>query len=288
MKVPPRRYQAMGAAIVAGAVTARYVAKWRRRRSRRHGDEGTRDAPTGRYFVGVDLTDPTISTPRPCDVAVLDGDLACTFSQWAYREDGLSILPDLVIGRPFVLAIDGPQGLAGEPDATVRESERIVHAPGRTPYILPSNGSPYAGFIAGSVRLFHNLVTSGARFRLLGLNDVPVRDANLLEVFPGGGWRVLAGSPLPAKRSAEGRRRRFELLAGQGVSFPAGPVPTDDQLDAAMAAWTAYRLSAGDARLEGTAPFLDASASAIREGYIVQPAGVSTTSDVEGGPVAPV
>ena len=123
-------------------------------------------------FVGVDLTDPAASAPRPCDIAVLDGELTCTFSQWDYREDGLSIVPAQVVGRPFVLAIDGPQGLAGEPGATVRESERSVNAPGRSPYELPSNGRPYAGFIAGSVRLFHALVTSGARFRLLGLNDV--------------------------------------------------------------------------------------------------------------------
>ena len=288
MRVPPRRYQAMGAAIVAGAITARYVAKWRRRRSRRLGEQLERDTPTGRYFIGVDLTDPAAGTPRPCDVAVLDGDLTCIFSQWDYREDGLSIVPPMVVGRPFVLAIDGPQGLAGQPGATVRESERIVNAPGRTPYELPSNGRPYSGFIAGSVRLFHSLVTSGARFRLLGLNDVPVREANLMEVFPGGGWRVLAGSPLPAKRSAEGRRRRFDLLGAQGVSFPNGPVPTDDQLDAAMAAWTAYCMVTGNARLEGGAPVLDASTGVIREGYIVQPAGVPAAAYVEGGPVAPV
>jgi len=288
MRAPPRRYQAMGAVIIAGAITARYVAQWRRRRSRRLGDQSERETPAGRLFVGVDLTDPTVGTPRPCDVAVLDGGLRCSFSVWDYREDALGILPAIAVGRSFVLAIDGPQGLAGQPGATVRESERIVNAPGRSPYDLPSNGGPYSGFIAGSVRLFHSLVTSGARFRLLGLNDVPVREANLMEVFPGGGWRVLAGSPLPAKRSDEGRRRRFELLAAQGVSFPEGPVPTDDQLDAAMAAWIAYCMATGNARLEGSVPVLDTSAAVIREGYIVLPAGVPVVAYVEGGPVAPV
>ena len=288
MRPPPRRYQALGAAIIAGAVTARYAAKWRRRRSLRMGEQRERGVTGGRYFVGIDLTDPTVVAPRACDVAVLDPNLGCTFSQWDYQQDGLGIVPDAALGRSFVLAIDGPQGLAGEPDATVRESEKAVNAPARTPYDLPSNGRPYAGFVAGSARLFHALATSGSRFRLLGLGDAPLRDANLMEVFPGAAWRSLGGTTLPAKRSLEGRRQRFALLAAEGMELPEGELPTDDQLDAAMAAWTAYCLSAGRARLEGRAPRLDAATGVIREGYIVQPYPVEAEVDVEAGPVAPV
>jgi len=284
----PRRYQALGAAIVAAAVTARYAAKWRRRRSRRLGEQRERGVTSGRYFVGIDLTDPTVVAPCACDVAVLDPNLVCSFSLWDYQQDGLGIVPDAVLGRSFVLAIDGPQGLAGAPEDTVRESERAANTPGRTPYELPSSEHPYAGFTAGSVRLFHALAIGGARFRLLGLGDAPVRDANLMEVFPGGGWRSLGGAALPSKRSLQGRRQRRAMLVAEGVEFPPDELPTDGQLDAAMAAWTAYCLSTGRARLEGQAPQFDAPARVIREGYIVQPHQIDAAADVETGLVAPV
>ena len=264
-------YSAAGASVVAAAVTARYVAKWRRRRTMRSG--GERDAAGGTRFIGLDLSDPTARNPRPCDYAVMDSDLVCAFGQWEYREDGARIIPDEAIGRSFVLAVDGPQGLAGAPEAKVRESERLVRAPGRTPYETPEPGSgPYAGLIAGSVRLFASLVAGGSRFRLLGLNGTPASDATLIEAYPGGAWKALAdGASLPAKRTAEGRRVRAEMLAGLGLQLPPDAEPTDDQLDAAIAAWTAYKLRIGEADAVGEPPALDAG-GVIREGYVVMPA----------------
>ena len=256
--------------MVAAALTARYVSKWRQRRAVRR--SAGREVSGGRCFIGLDLSDPTAAQQRPCDYAVLDADLVCTFGQWRYREDGSYIIPDRAIGRSFTLAIDGPQGLAGSPDATMRVSERRVNAPGRTPFTLPTEGRPYAGLIAGSVRLFHRLVQSGSRFRLLGLDGTPASDATLIEVFPGSGWKAASGkTQLPAKRTLDGRHCRVELLHSFGVQLPSGNTPTDDQLDAAMAAWTAYKLWLGEAVIEGDPPRLDAGASVIREGYVVQP-----------------
>src|SRR5665811_1435860 len=126
-------------------------------------------------------------------------------------------------------------------------------------------------FLKGSVQLFHNLVTSGSRFRLLGMEDVPPGDANLLEVFPGSAWRVLAPAPLPAKRTMAGRTARRDLLEALGVTFPTADVPTDDQLDAAMAALVAFAFDNGSGKVVGAAPYLDEEVGAIREGYIVQP-----------------
>ena len=284
-----RWYGAAGASIVAAAVTTRYVAKWRRRRSLRRGG-GDRGVGGGRCFIGVDLSDPTASSPRPCDYAVLDGNLTCTFGRWEYREDGAGIIPDPAIGRSFVLAIDGPQGLAGEPGATVRASERRVDAPGRSPYEMPGDGRPDDGLITGSVRLFHRLVTSGSRFRLLGLDGAPPATTTLLEVYPGGAWKAMAtanaSAPLPSKRSLDGRHARAGLLAGLGVELPPDGVPTDDQLDAAVAAWIAYKFSLGEARIEGQAPELDEQAGVIREGYIIQP--VLGPEPPAGDEVAPV
>ncbi len=281
MRGNPRVYGAAGASVLAAAVTARYIAKWRHRRATRQSGGG-REIGGGRCFIGLDLSDPTAAQKRPCDYAVLDTELVCTFGQWDYREDASHIIPDRAIGRSFTLAIDGPQGLAGSPDATMRESERRVNAPGRTPYTLPADGRPYSGLITGSVRLFHRLVESGSRFRLLGLDGTPASNATLIEVFPGGGWKMVSnGTKLPTKRTLDGRHARTELLTTLGVQLPSEDLPTDDQLDAAMAAWTAYKLWVGEAVIEGEGPRLDTEAGVIREGYVVQPAPAPETETVE-------
>jgi hypothetical protein len=286
MDISPRWYGAAGATLVAAGVTARYVSKWRRRRYLRGAGPRDHGRTSGRYYVGLDLTDPYAGRTRPCDVAVLGPELDCTFTKWNYKADGAGIVPDRALGRSFVMAMDGPQGLAGTPGATVRESERIVNAPGRTSYDLPEPGKPYSGFIKGSVLLFYRLVTSGSRFRLLGLDDVPSGDANLIEVYPGGAWKIIADKPLPPKRTLDGRSARTELLASMGITFASSDLPTDDQLDAALAAWTAYKFDLGMAKIEGFKPEVDSVVGAVREGFIVQP--LPLRADLDEPDVAPV
>ena len=283
-----RVYGAAGASLIAAAVTARYVARWRRRRSLRRAGQGDRPPSGGRFLIGLDLADPYAAKKRRCDVAVVDPDLHCTFDDWAFDEAGSGIVPTRALGRSFLLAIDGPQGLAGEKGAAMRQSERLVNAPGRTPYDFPTDGRPYAGLITASVKLFHRLATSGSRFRLLGLDGAPQVDANLMEVFPGAAWRVAAGSPLPAKRTQEGRSARFEVLQRLGLTFQGDKLPTVDQLDAAMAAWVAHRFDFEDVRIEGQAPELDDEAGVIREGYIVQPAAAADRAPGDEESIAPV
>ncbi|MEX2598938.1 MAG: DUF429 domain-containing protein [Dehalococcoidia bacterium] len=285
MDISSRWYQAAGASLIAAAVTARYVAKWRRHRSLRRTGQGAHESGGRRHYIGLDLTDPTANKKRPCDVAVLTPELECSFSTWDYREDGSGIVPKKAIGKAFILAVDGPQGLAGDPGAYMRWSERQVNAPGRTPYELPTDGRPYTGLITGSVNLFSRLVASGSRFRLLGLDGISASDANLLEVFPGRAFRDVAGAQLPAKRTLEGRKARFELLRSLEIKFPNDKLPTTDQLDAAMAAWVAYCFDRGEARIEGQAPELDTATGVIREGYIVCP-DVSDEEELEV--IAPV
>lgn len=226
------------------------------------------------YFIGLDMVDPYALNPRPCDGALLDSELRCRLFQWDYRADGRGAVPASTIGSSFLLAIDGPQGLAGVEDATSRVSERVTRTPGHTRYQLPISGSkkPYDGFIKGSVELFHRLVKTGHPFRLLGLNGVTDHEANLMEVYPHAGRRALTSSmPLPNKATRAGRQARLELLKAQGVLFPGVTLPTHDQLDAAMAAWTGYCFAMGLATKEGEAPWLDLDHEVIREGYIVQP-----------------
>ena len=206
----------------------------------------------------------------------------CTFGQWDYREDASHIIPDRAIGRSFTLAIDGPQGLAGSPDATMRHSERRVNAPGRTPYTLPADGKPYSGLIVGSVRLFHRLVESGSRFRLLGLDGTPASNATLIEVFPGGGWKVVSnGTKLPSKRTLDGRRARTELLNALGVQLPSEDTP--DQRPVGRGDGSVDGIQAMDGRGghrgRRAAPRTP-EAGVIREGYVVQPAPAPEIEDV--------
>jgi hypothetical protein len=271
MDISTRWYGAAGATLVAAGITARYVNKWRRRRYLRGAGPRDRGPMGSRYYVGLDLTDPYAGRKRPCDLAVLGPALDCTFAKWNYQADGTGIVPSRALGRSFIMAVDGPQGLAGKPEATVRESERLVNAPGRTPFDLPEPGKPYAGFIKGSVLLFYRLVTSGSRFRLLGLDDVPAGDANLIEVYPGGAWKIVSDQPLPPKRTVDGRSARVDVLKSLGITFESRDLPTDDQLDAALAAWTAFSFDQGRAKAEGLNPEMDHEVGAVREGFVVHP-----------------
>lgn len=276
MKFSSKWYKAAGISIVAGAVTARYVAKWRHSRSLRRESESPNSLFRDKYFIGIDLTDLLRPEPPPCDVAVLNPDFECSFSKWEYNETGSGIVPVSALGRSFILSIDGPQGLAGFKNANMRTSEREVGAPGHSGYSLPPKNKPYGGFIAGSVNLFHQLVTSGSRFRLLGMDGVALHEANLLEVFPGGAWKVLAGNRrLPRKETAKGREMRQAILEGKGIKFSEPGPLTTDQLDAALAAFTGLCFYQGLAVTLGTSPWMDHTRDVIREGYIVEPRLVS-------------
>jgi predicted RNase H-like nuclease len=76
----------------------------------------------------------------------------------------------------------------------------------------------------------------------------------MFEVHPEVSFREMAGAPLEhAKRSWNGQMERRRLLAGGGIELPddlgsLGPVPPDDVLDAAAAAWSANRIADGVAR----------------------------------------
>ncbi len=288
MRLPPRRYQAMGAAIVAGAVTARYVAKWRRRRLRRLGEQREVTFSSNKVFVGISFPDRLTESQLSCSVAMIDSELRCHFSVWQFREDGLGILPNTALGKSFTLAISGPQGLAANENAVSRESEQKTNTSRKTPYSITSDKNVKSELIRESTTLFYNLVSSGSRFRLLGLHDTSVRDANLIEVSADTAWSSMARTALPAKVSLEGRRRRAELLQGEGVDFISGPLISDIQLDSAICAWTAFCLESGKAQLVGTSPFADSEENVFREGFIIQPDINAFSSDSDSESFAPV
>ena len=79
-------------------------------------------------------------------------------------------------------------------------------------------------------------------------------DPRLAEVHPEVSFRVLSGSPLAfSKKTWGGHVERRNLLTSAGIHLPddlvsANPVPPDDVLDAAVAAWSARRIALGQAR----------------------------------------
>ncbi len=226
-----------------------------------------RVAPGGRaFFLGVDLTDPFAREPRPVSIATMDRWRRVRLRTWTFDLTLRYLLPEDLAGDGFVLAIDGPQGLAAT-GRTLRESERLLRAAGKSGSELKAPGThPYAGLIAGSVALFAAL--RGAGLGVLG--EVPYEETSLLEVYPGDLWPKWAGRRIPRKTLISGRRARYDLLLGLGVELPLGPdAITHDQLDAAAAAFAAYLWATGKAQEYGDPPRFDAEEGVLREGRIV-------------------
>ena len=67
--------------------------------------------------------------------------------------------------------------------------------------------------------------------------------------------KVIRGTHVaPMKKTWNGQMERRSLLEAQGIKIPgrldrAGSIPPDDVLDAAAAAWTAMRVSRGEAEV---------------------------------------
>jgi hypothetical protein len=202
----------------------------------------------------------------------------CNFSEWDNYETGAGMVPDGYTDPPCIVAIDGPQGLAGFPERTMRSCERLLGAAGKSTFSFPILGRPFAGFVRGSVELFYRLQLS-KDCRLYGMPGVDRFQSILLEVYPGAAWKTLAGHALPKKTSPGGRIERFKILKSLGLTFPqfvSGGLLSHDELDAGVAAYIAYLFSQNKTVDYGEPPFEDASGQVLREGFIVQPvAGLS-------------
>ena len=115
-------------------------------------------------FVGLDL-----AVARASAYAVLHATGQCSFGWWDYRKVGEGIPPAVVGDRPFVLAIDGPQGWARSARSR-RLCEECLNTPGKAPY----NRNPGFArkYIEKSADLFTRL-TKQEGFCLLGLDGIP-------------------------------------------------------------------------------------------------------------------
>ena len=92
-------------------------------------------------------------------------------------------------------------------------------------------------------------------------------DPRVVEVFPEAAFRAMAGEHLrTSKKTWNGSAERHTLLLQAhpaidlpGDLGPAGGVPTDDVLDAAAAAWSAWRVAIGVAEAHGDEHEVDAT-----------------------------
>ncbi|MCP3137063.1 DUF429 domain-containing protein [Pyxidicoccus xibeiensis] len=227
-------------------------------------------------FVGWDLTDPYSRQCRAVDVAQVDARGRVRFSELRWpapsRDGGFDpgvLAAAFPVGTQDVLVVDGPHALA-RTGATVRESERLLRAPGRTPDVLPVPGPPFAGFVRGSVLLFAALRARGG-LPLLDVDAAALGEARLFEAFPGATWRALAVEKLGAKASREGREQRRAVLEAEGLRFAEGELPTHDQLDAALCAWLGWLTRKAPERVAavGAAPLTVDASGWLREGRIL-------------------
>lgn len=227
------------------------------------------------YFIGIDLTDPYAKSHRLATRAIFSSTSSLVyFDTWPYDREGLGMVPKHINGEAasYIVAVDGPQGLAGSPKATMRICEHQIGAAGKTPYDLPKPGPPYAGFIRGSVELFASLAED---YLLHGLqND---HHCNLIEVYPGATWPVMAHDcgmkKLHKKATPAGRKERQFILSEHGldVGCPGGFIPSHDDMDAALAAYIAYRWALDRKVKElGEPPKWAEDVHYLREGIIIQ------------------
>ena len=106
--------------------------------------------------------------------------------------------------------------------------------------------------------------------KIFEVGPIATGDDRVIEVHPEVCFRAMKGEPLDySKHSWNGQAERRQLIAGAGIDLPdnlpgAGKVPPDDLLDAAAAAWTAWRVAAGKAEvLPSSAAGCDTSQRAV-------------------------
>ena len=88
--------------------------------------------------------------------------------------------------------------------------------------------------------------------KILEVQALATRDERIYEVHPEVSFRALAGHRLASKKQWNGHTKRRALLVKAGIEIPdalgdAGTAAADDILDAAVAAWSARRIAAGEA-----------------------------------------
>lgn len=166
-------------------------------------------------------------------------------------------------GGPLAsIGVDIPIGLVDAPARTIDQLMRTHVGPRRSSVFAAPHPSIIG--LADHGEAVARLRSQGLPgISRQGFNLVPrirevaalAHDERIVEVFPESSFRVMAGRPLETgKKSWSGMTERRRLLAevDPPLMVPdrigaAGRAPVDDVLDAAAAAWTAWRIATGGA-----------------------------------------
>ena len=169
---------------------------------------------------------------------------------------------DLVGDTAGVIGVDIPLGSCGCPRAADVAARRLL-GPRRAsvfdPPPLDVLDAPDLATANRRARAQHGRGVSAQAWNLRAkMRDVEphwhAEPSRIVEVHPELSFATLHGAPLRhPKRTWAGHAARVALLAGVGIALPAdlgapGAAGADDVLDAAIVAWSAARVAAGDAR----------------------------------------
>ena len=195
------------------------------------------------------------------EIAGIDG---CRAGWIVATLGGVAVVPTLHLERFTLVGIDMPIGLIdGPPRACDLEARKFLGRAGSSVFPAPPRAalqhSDYRAALAAA-RAATGRGISKQTFNIMA--KVTELDAliqrsdqhRIIEVHPECAFTTLNdGTPLPSKKTAEGRRLRRQLLARHfhvPPRAPAGAAP-DDLLDAYAVLWSAQRYRRGEHRVFG-------------------------------------
>jgi len=188
-------------------------------------------------------------------VVVLDGGSFHGAALSATFEEALR-----VVGDAAVVAVDMPIGLPPPyPRAADLAARSFVGPRRNSVFLTPLRQALASSDYAEAVSLNRNATGKGIsrqafalRSKILEVDRLVSGHPSVIEVHPEVSFRELAGRWLDhAKRSWNGFMERRSLLAGAGLALPDRievAAPSEDVLDAAVAAWSASRYARGEAQ----------------------------------------
>jgi len=184
------------------------------------------------------------------------------------RFEGAALFPDLArllaaFSGAAVVAVDIPIGLPvlGEPRAADLAARLFLGSKRNSVFRTFARevleGEPYAEANRRAVALTGGGMSQQSyalRRKILEADLLAGENPRMKEVHPEVSFAALAGEPLTAsKKSWSGMTLRRRLLEHAGLALPddlgaAGTAAPDDVLDAAVAAWSAYRIATSAAQ----------------------------------------
>lgn len=163
--------------------------------------------------------------------------------------------------KAVVITVDIPIGLParGRRPADV-EARKVLGPRARSVFPTPPPAVLRERDFDKAVRLAKRLDSPVTRQghslgpRILEVESAAIEDERIFEVHPEVSFWAMNGGPLRfSKATWNGLMLRLALLRQQGISLPTqitgmDDVPTTDVVDAAAAAWSAWRISRGEAQ----------------------------------------